>query len=239
MKLKDKVAIITGSGRGIGKDIAISLAKEGSHIVLVSRTKKEILAVKKEIEAVGVKALSLHMDLSVKKNIEILFDYVLKEFNSIDILINNAAVLFNTPFLELSEREWDTTLNINLKSVFLLSQKILKHMVENNKGYIINISSTAALTVPPGISAYGISKKALIGLSEAMYEIAKENGVKVTTIYPGMTDTSMLRNLNPDVPPEKWMIPSDITGCILFLLKQSDRVVIKDITAWSLKYDKI
>ncbi len=112
-------------------------------------------------------------------------------------------------------------------------------MVKRKSGYIINISSTAALEVPPGIAAYGISKLAMVGLTQAMYEVGKDFGVKVSAIYPGMTDTEMLRGFSPPVDPEKWMRPEDISDCVIFLLKQSDRMVIKDIIPWARRHDKI
>ncbi|MHB1346000.1 MAG: SDR family oxidoreductase [Candidatus Humimicrobiaceae bacterium] len=239
MELNKKTAIITGSGRGIGKDIALALAEEGCNVVITSRTKDQLDMVSERLKELNADFLSLALDLSKKENIDILVGRTLKEFKSIDILINNASILYAGPFLELSEEEWDKTFDVNLKAVFLLSQKALKLMCENKSGYIINISSTAALEVPPGIAAYGISKLAVSGLSQVLYETGKECGVKVSTIYPGMTDTEMLRSFNPPVDSKKWMMPEDITGCVMFLLKQSERVVIKDMVPWAAKHDQI
>jgi len=239
MDIEGKTALVTGAGRGIGKNIALSLAEEGCKISLVSRTEKQLAQVKKEIEDKGGSAIYHAADISLKENIRIVTADTIEKFSGIDILINNAAVLFASDFLELSEEEWDKTMDINLKSSFLISQEVMRHMKKRGSGYIINISSTAALEVPPGIAAYGISKKAMIGLSEVLYEYGKDFGVKVSTIYPGMTDTEMLRGFSPPVDPEKWMIPEDISGCVLFLLKQSDRVVVKDIIPWARKHDKI
>ena len=161
------------------------------------------------------------------------------QFNSIDVLINNAAVFYPSDLMDITEEQWDKTMNINLRSTFLLSQKILKILVKQRSGYIINISSTAALEVPPGIAAYGISKLAMVGLTQAMYEVGKDFGVKVSAIYPGMTDTEMLRGFSPPVDPGKWMKPEDISDCVIFLLKQSNRMVIKDIIPWARRHDKI
>lgn len=239
MDLDKKVALVTGAGRGIGKDIAISLAKEGCSLVLVSRTEKQLSKAKKEIEDSGGRAEYFAADISEKGSIEKIIKSTLDVFSGIDILINNAAILFSSDFLDISEKDWDTTMAINLKASFLLSQAVMKHMKEKKSGYIINVSSTAALEVPPGIAAYGISKLAMVGLSQALYEYGKDFGVKVSTIYPGMTDTEMLRGFGPPVDPKKWMLPEDIAGCILFLLKQSERVVVKDIIPWASKHDKI
>lgn len=239
MDLNGKTALITGAGRGIGKDIALNLAGQGCNISLVSRTEKQLAEVKEEIEDNGGCAIYHASDISIKENIKKITAGTIEVFSGIDILINNAAVLFSSDFLEISEEQWDATMDINLKSTFLLSQEVMRHMKEKGSGYIINISSTAALEVPPGIAAYGISKKAMIGLSEALYEYGKAYGVKVSTIYPGMTDTEMLRGFSPPVDPGKWMVPEDISGCVLFLLKQSERVVVKDIIPWARRHDKI
>ena len=239
MDLKDKVAIITGSGRGIGKDIGLTLAKEECKVVLVSRTAGELEKTKKEIIDSGGNAISIVADLSKKEDIEKIVQKTLTEYGRIDILINNAAVLISCPFNEITEELWDTMMNTNLKGTFFLSQKVLEIMKNQKSGYIINVSSTAALYVPPPITVYGISKLGLVGLSQAMYEIGKEYDVKVSTIYPGMTDTKMLRDLNNAVDPKKWMAPEDITGCILFLLKQSSRIVIKELIPWASKHDQI
>ena len=239
MELGGKTAIVTGAGRGIGRDISLRLAEEGCNLALVSRTGKQLEKVKNEIECINSKAIIFPGDISEKGSISKIIGETMEHFNSIDILINNAAVLFPSDFMEITEEEWDKTMNINLKSAFLLSQKILKTMVKRKSGYIINISSTAALEVPPGIAAYGISKLAMVGLTQAMYEVGKDFGVKVSAIYPGMTDTEMLRGFSPPVDPEKWMRPEDISDCVIFLLKQSDRMVIKDIIPWARRHDKI
>ena len=239
MELGGKTAIVTGAGRGIGRDISLRLAEEDCNLALVSRTGKQLEKVKEEIECINSKAIIFPGDISEKGSISKIIEETMEHFNSIDILINNAAVLFPSDFMEITEEEWDKTMNINLKSAFLLSQKILKIMVKKKSGYIINISSTAALEVPPGIAAYGISKLAMVGLTQAMYEVGKDFGVKVSAIYPGMTDTEMLRGFSPPVDPEKWMRPEDISDCVIFLLKQSDRMVIKDIIPWARRHDKI
>jgi len=239
MDLKGKIVIVTGAGKGIGRETALSLAREGCRVVLVSRTEDELEKVKKEIEEIGGKALMVAVDISKKQNIDRILELTLKEFGRVDILINNAGIHIASPFLEVTEEEWDKVININLKAMFFFSQAALRIIKENRKGYIINISSTAALQVPARASVYGISKLGVQGLSQALYETAKEYGVKVSVIYPGMTDTKMLREINLPVDPSCWMLPGDIAGCILFLLKQSDRVVVKEMIPWAARHDQI
>jgi 3-oxoacyl-[acyl-carrier protein] reductase len=239
MTLKDKVAIVTGAGRGIGKHTAFELAAHGCNVLLVSRTASQLEQTADKINSSGGNAVACPADLGKMENVHAVINTALRKFGGIDILINNAAILIPADYEDVTEEQWDQVMDVNLKAPFFLSQKVLPQMKKRGEGYIINISSTAALTVPTHSVTYGISKKALIGMSEALYEKAKGYNVKVSVIYPGMTDTEMLRGFNPPVPPEKWMKTEDIVGCILFLLMQSSRVVVKDIVPWSTKHDQI
>jgi 3-oxoacyl-[acyl-carrier protein] reductase len=239
MNLKGKIAIITGAGRGIGRAIALDLAKEGCHLVVTSRSQAELASLVEEAKISGVSAIGLPLDLCLEENIQKLVDQTVARFGVIDILINNAGVLYPEPFLEATLENWDQTMSINLRSVFLLSQKALRLMKERHSGYIINISSVQALGVQPHVAAYGVSKCGMVGLSQALYEAAKEYGVKVSTVYPGITDTQMVRDLNPPTQPEQWMLPDDISYCILFLLKQSERMIVRELIPWSVRYDRI
>lgn len=239
MILEGKTAIITGGGRGIGKAIALDIAKGGCNIVVSSRSKEELKEVVKEAESFGVKALGVDLDLSDEHNINNLVEETVQRFGSVDILINNAGIIIPKPFLEVTVEEWDITMNINLRSAFILSQKVLSVMKGKRSGYIINISSTVALGVPSQLAAYGASKCGIAGLSQALYEVGKEYGIKVSTVYPGITDTKMVRDINPPTNPEEWMLPEDISYCVMFLLKQSERMIVKDIVPWATGYDKI
>lgn len=239
MELRGTTAIVTGAGRGIGRAIALALAARGCRVVVVARSEAQLAEVEQEIVSRGGAALRVAADLSRSEGARRVIEATTRAFGTVDILVNNAGVLTGTPFLDVTEEEWDTVMNVNLKAPFLLSQAALRVMKEKRSGYIINISSTAALQVPVHLTTYGTSKKALIGLSEALYETAKEYGVKVSVVYPGMTDTEMLRAANPPVSPDRWMSTDDIVGCILFLLEQSTRVVVRDIVPWAARHDKI
>ena len=239
MQLKGKTAIVTGGGRGIGKAVVLDLAKEGCNVVLSSRSMDELESTVTEAKKSGAGALGLQLDLSRESNVSGLVDETVKQFGTVDILINNAGIIIPNRFMDITVEEWDSTMNINLRSAFLLSQKVLAVMAEKRSGYIINISSTVALGVPPRLASYGASKCGVMGLSQALYETAKEYGIKVSTVYPGITDTKMVRDINPPTKPEQWMLPEDISYCVMFLLKQSDRMIVKDIVPWSTGYDKI
>jgi 3-oxoacyl-[acyl-carrier protein] reductase len=239
MSIKDKVAIITGAGRGIGKQIALDLAKDGCNIVVVSRTKKQIERTVSESKKFGVKSIGIARDLSDDKNISFIVNKTLDEFGRIDILINNAAIIISKWFTEETIEDFDRTISINLRSMFILGQMVLKKMIEQKEGYIINISSTAGMVVPPTISSYGISKKGVLGLTEAMYEAGKKHNVKVSAILPGVTDTEMVRDLFPDDSTSQWMKPQDISYCVKFLLNQSKRMIVREIVPWAVGHDRI
>lgn len=239
MELSGKVAVVTGAGRGIGRDIAERLAAEGCKVVLVSRTQSQLEEVADTIRASGGEAFPVAADIGEVSETRRIMDSVRIEFGTVNVLINNAAILRPTAFLEIDEDEWDATLAVNLKAPYFLSREAMQMMSSHRDGYIINISSTAALQVPAGLASYGTSKMALAALSEAMYQAGKEHGVKVTVIYPGMTDTKMLRDFEPPVDPDKWMNPEDISNAVVFLLTQSKRVAIKEMTPWAAGYDRI
>lgn len=239
MELKGKVAVVTGASRGIGRTIAETLAAKGCSVVLAARSGPELGAAEAAIRAAGGTAFPVVVDLAKPGAPRSVIDQAVATFGTIDILVNNAAVLHTTPYLEVTEQEWDAVMSLNVKAPFLLSQAALRVMKAKHSGYIVNISSTAALQVPRHLTTYGTSKKALIGLSEALYVTAKECGVKVSVIYPGMTDTEMLRSVGGTVPEEHWMKTEDIAGCVLFLLEQSDRVVVRDLVPWASRHDQI
>jgi gluconate 5-dehydrogenase len=239
MDLHKSVAVVTGAGRGIGCATAFALAEQGCRVVLVARTREQIEEAVHTLAGNGHEALGLTTDLGAPGAPESVIRSAVERFGRLDVLINNAAVLFRSEYLDVTEAEWDQVMAVNLKAPFFLCQAALRVMGSQGGGYIINISSTAALMVPPAITTYGISKVGLVGLSQALYETAKSVGVKVSVVYPGMTDTEMLRGFNPPVAPEKWMSTLDIVDCILFLLTQSDRVVIRDLVPWASRHDKI
>lgn len=229
MDLKNKNAIITGASRGIGKAIALALAAEGCNVALVARNETELNKVCAEAKSYGVKALAIALDLENMGNLKQVVEKTLTTFTKIDILINNAGYCVPAEFLEVTEELYDKHFFINLKAPFFLIQYVQNSMKENGEGHIINVSSTAALEIPSFHSAYGASKLGLVGFSKALYQTCKEFNIKVSVIYPHFTDTQMLRDIDPPVASDKWMSTDDIAGTVLFLLKSSNKMVIKDI----------
>jgi NAD(P)-dependent dehydrogenase (short-subunit alcohol dehydrogenase family) len=195
MQLKDKVAVVTGGGRGIGRAIALAFAREGADVVVTARTTKEIENVAEEIKALGRKSLAITTDLSQRKAVSSLRDQVLSQFPTIHILVNNAGIgSGQNPKLvmEYDDEFWDMTLMVNLTVPYLLTKDFLPTMVKQGWGRIINISSVAGKSGFLFGAAYSTSKHGLIGLTRTVaLEVATE-GITVNAICPGPIRTSML-----------------------------------------------
>ena len=196
MKLKDKIAIVTGAGRGIGKAIALSLAQEGAHIAVLSRTSSEIEETAVEIKALGRRALALKTDVSNREDVNDMVKSAIREFGKVDILVNNAGT--QGPIGPLAENEidrWIQTIHINLIGVFLCSRAVLPIMMERRQGKIINLSGGGATSPRPYFSAYGASKAAVVRLTETLAEEVKDYNIQVNAIAPGAVNTRMLEEV--------------------------------------------
>jgi len=229
MKLKGKVAIITGGGRGLGKAYALRLFEEGARVVIsdVLDTTK----VKQEIERKGGEALSLYTDVAEEESTKEMAQKTMERFGRIDILINNAAIFANLgkkPFYEISSNEWDQVLGINLKGTFLCCKAVYPHMKKQGKGKIINVSSSTFFAGVPYFVHYVASKGGIIALTRALAREVGDDGICVNAIAPGLTVSEAVRG-NP-MYPEDYLkvaasgrcfkrneIPEDLTGTILFL----------------------
>jgi len=190
-------ALVTGSGRGIGKETAVLLAAKGLNVIVCSRTQTEIDSVLREIKSLeGGNAMGKRCDVSIASDVNNLVEEVLKKYGRIDILINNAGISYVKKLIDTTEIEWDQTLDINLKGPFLLCKASVPHMMKNNLGVIINVSSGAGKVGFEDISAYCASKFGLMGLTESLtWEVANYN-IRVMTICPGEVATKMQENVD-------------------------------------------
>ena len=197
MQLKDKVALITGSASGIGKGIAIGMAREGAKIIIDHyRSEKDAKEVVNIIEEIGGNAIAIDADVSIKEEVNNLVNTGWEKFGKIDILVNSAGMLISTSFLEIKEEEWDRTLNVNLKGTFLCSQMVAQKMVDKGiKGKIINITSINGFQAEKKLTSYGSSKGGLIALTQSMAIELGEYGINVNAIAPGVVSGT---NINKD-----------------------------------------
>lgn len=232
--IKNKVALITGGGRGIGRATAIELAKEGVNIGLVGRTVENLEKVKAELEAYGVKVAVATADVSNLDEITKAVESIKSELGPIDILLNNAGISKFGGFMELTPEEWTNIIDVNLKGVYYTTHAVLPEMIERQTGDIINISSTAGERGGPVTSAYSASKFGVIGLSESLMQEVRKHNIRVSTMTPSTVATEMAAELNlTDGNPEKVMQPEDLAELIVIQLKLDPRVVLKHAGLWS------
>lgn len=203
MKLAGRVAIVTGSGRGLGKAVALEMAKEGADVVILSRSYDEVKAIAERVKGMGRRVISERVDVSSEKDVRIIVERATSEFGHIDILVNNAAIVGPvTELFHLGENDWDYVMGINLKGVFLFSKNVIPVMIKNKRGKIINITSGLGNIVMPRFGVYSVSKAAVSHLTRIMAEELKNYNIQVNAVDPGVMDTSMqeqLRKLGPDV----------------------------------------
>ena len=232
--LKNKNALITGAGKGIGKAIALALANEGINVILVSRTQADVDQLAIEINNLGVKSLALAADVSDINSINSAVEKALAEFKSIDILINNAGIGAFGKFLELEPNAWERIIQVNLMGTYYTTRAVIPNMIERQTGDIINISSTAGLNGNAVTSAYSASKFAVLGLTDSLMQEMRKHNIRVTALTPSTVATDMAKDLNlTDGNPEKVMQPEDIAELIVAQLKLSRRVFIKNSSIWS------
>jgi len=216
MRLKGKVAVVTGGSRGIGKALAILLSREGASVAIAARAKKNIDDVADLIKKSGGSAVGVEADVSRPDDVKNLMKKTLDMFGRIDILINNAGVCVRKNIAETSEREWDETIGTNLKGVFLCCREAVPVMIKQKSGIIINISSGAGRYGFPGLSAYCASKFGVIGLTESLSREFPER-IKAYAACPGGVDTEMHRRVFPEDDTSALDSPEDVAKKIVEL----------------------
>lgn len=238
--LRDKIALVTGASRGIGKAIALSFAKEGADVIVNDIANLQAAEdVVSEIKNLGQTALVVRADVSAKREVEGMVEQVLDEFGRIDILVNNAGVVTVKPVEEVTEDEWDRDIGVNLKGVFLCSQVVGKSMIKQRRGNIINIASMVAERVLPGHVAYCAAKAGVIALTKVLaIEWAKYN-VRVNAIAPGFIKTELVAQLvekglrsreememiERRTPLKRWGTPQEVSNIAVFLASEDSAFV--------------
>ena len=232
MKLDNKIAIVTGARRGIGRAIALALAKEGANIVVSDISQEECQKVVTEIEGLGRRGLAIKCDVTSIVEVEDMVRRTVAEFGRVDILVNNAGIITFKPFLELTEKDWDTTINVNLKGQFLCAQAVSKELVKNKWGRIINIASISSGGCGiafPLVAHYTASKGGIMALTEALALELTPQGINVNAICPGAIDTDMTKGVKDSGQLEQILLripkgrvgqPEDIANLAVFLASE-------------------
>lgn len=232
--LQGKVALITGAGKGIGKAVAIALAKEGVHVGLTARTESAVKAVADEITALGVKAAFATADVSNRAEVEVAVAKIQDELGNIDILVNNAGTATFGNFLELEPDVWEHQIRVNLFGVYYVTRAVLPQMIERKTGDIVNISSTAGKSGSPVTSAYAASKFGVFGLSESLMQEVRKHNIRVTALAPSTVVTDLAQSANLiKGDPERVMHPEDFAELIIAQLKLNRRVFVKEASIFS------
>lgn len=223
-----KVILITGASRGIGKDIAETLAKNSDNIIIANYNKSEEKA--KEMQAnlkkENIDIEIIKADVSKRNEVKKMVEAVLNKYGKIDVLINNAGISQYKLFNDITDDDWDDIININLKSVFIVSQEVVRNMIHNKNGCIINISSIWGVIGASMEVAYSTSKAGIIGLTKSLAKELGPSNIRVNAIAPGIIDTGMnsrfseeeLKNIKEEIPLEKIGKKADITKCIQWLI---------------------
>jgi len=221
--LKDKIILVTGASRGMGKAISIAVAKSGAKVILVARNEKKLQQVKEEINQLDGESDIIRADFSKEDDVNRLFDVVESRYGRLDALINNAAVASKGSVEDVSMDEFDYMMNVNLRNVFLACKRAVKLMKKNKSGYIINIASVSGIKAYEKQGAYGISKHGVMGLTKSFAVDLQSKNIRVSAIMPGSVNTDMMRNSRrTDIDFSKVMVPEDIAQTVLYLLSLWD-----------------
>ena len=229
MELKDKVALVTGGGQGIGRVIGDNLAKSGAHVVLGDINLENAEKSAKAILANGGSASAILLNVADPESVKEVFDSIVKEFKPLDILVNNAGITKDGLFVRMKEDDWDRVLAVNLKGSFLCGQQAAKQMMKQRQGAIVNIASIVGVMGNAGQANYSASKAGLIGLTKTMARELAPRNITVNAVAPGFIDTEMTRVLDEkirdklieQIPLSRLGLPDDIAHSVAFLV--SDR----------------
>jgi len=226
MRLKGKVALVTGGAQGIGRDIALAFAREGAEVVIGDINLEKAEATRKEIEALGVKSLAIELNVTDYALVEEAINKTLDKFTKIDILVNNAGITRDNLLLRMSEADWDAVIQVNLKGTFNCTKAVSRPMIKQRSGRIVNIASIIGIIGNPGQANYSASKAGIIALTKtAAKELASRN-ITVNAVAPGFIQTDMTAKLPEElkekmlaaIPLARFGTPADVAGVCVFLV---------------------
>ena len=209
--LKDKVAIVTGGGQGIGRAIVVRLAQEGADVVIGDLNTDAASAVADEVQAAGRRALVVRTDVAQAKDRRALVDAALAKFGKIDILVNNAGIVRVSDPLKITEEEWDLIQAVNVKGTYFTCQAVLPHMLERGQGKIVNLASIAAKAGSTTFIHYNVSKASVVALTRNLAVAYGKRGINVNCVCPGIVDTEMWAKIDRETAPLMGMQPGEFT----------------------------
>ncbi|MFD3270044.1 3-ketoacyl-ACP reductase [Paenibacillus dendritiformis] len=233
--LANKTALITGAGKGIGKALAVALAKEGTHLGLIARTQSDLEALKAELAGqYDVKVAIAAADVGVQAEVERAVASIQEQLGAIHIVINNAGIASFGKLVDMPVQEWERIIQVNLMGTYYVTRAVLPGLIAQNEGSIINISSTAGERGFATGSAYNASKFAVMGLTEALMQEVRKHNIRVTALTPSTVNTELAVNAGLNIGDEdRMMQPEDVAELALAALKLPQRVFVKTAGIWT------
>ncbi len=219
--LENKVAVVTGGGRGIGRAIAMEFAKNGAKVVLASPTPSELKETAGKIEALGGKALTVQTDITKLNDIKKMLEKTVKKFGRIDIFVNNAGILHNGPFADVPDKKIDAIVNVNLTGLMHCTKEAIPYMKKQGSGLIINISSVAGKHGYPDLAVYCATKFGIIGFTESLAQELEKDKIGVYAICPTSTQTKMWEQISDEKAAH---VPEDVALEIMDLIKNMKKI---------------
>ncbi len=225
MLLEDKVALITGAGRGIGRAVALAFAAEGARIAATGRNAERLASVVEEIRATGGQAQAFALDVTREDDARRVVEQVLAEWGCIDLLVNNAGVIvYDVPVWATTVEDWDYVMTTNLRGMFLTTRAVVPHMMERQQGVIINIGSSSGRVPEGDYGAYVTSKFGVVGYTVSLAHSLREHNIRVNGINPDWVDTDMARASDPNGDPS-WITPQQIADAALYLAARAPKLM--------------
>lgn len=234
-ELKNRKAIITGGGRGLGKATAIAFAKEGIDVAITGRNETVLKETVTELKAFGVNAIYAVFDVGNYEEVQKSIKTIIETLGSVDILVNNAGIAAFGSFIDMEVSQWSQIIQTNVMGMYYVTKEVLPHLIAKNEGDIINVSSTAGLTGNATVSAYSASKFAVIGMSQSLMKEVRKNNIRVCTLTPSTIASDMSIDLgiaNKD-SEDSVLQPEDFAELIVSGLKLPRRAMMANASLWS------
>lgn len=225
MRLNDKVAIVTGSARGLGKAMVLEMVAEGAKVVVTDINYDNCVLVKEEIEKMGGNAIAVKCDVTNRAEVVALVEETVKAFGKVDILVNNAGITRDAGFAKMTDDQWDAVMNTNLKSMFICSQEVAKYFTQQNYGKIVNVSSIAGVIGNFGQTNYSAAKAGVIGMTKTLAKELGRKNINVNSIAPGFMLTEMAaaipeniqKTMIAQIPLARGGDPKEVAKTVVFL----------------------